>query len=100
MSERDTYPAGVPCWISNLQRDVPAARRFYEGIFGWTTAGPDGVPDHEADYAVGRLRGRDVAGIGALPESAGDMAPAWVTEVRVDDLERATERVVAAGGTV
>jgi uncharacterized protein len=100
MSERDHYPAGVPCWISNLQRDVPAARRFYERLLGWETAGPDGVPDDEATYAVGRLRGRDVAGIGTIPETAADMAAAWVTEVRVDDLEAVAERVAAAGGTV
>lgn len=100
MSERDEYPAGVPCWISNLQRDVPAARAFYEQLLGWATIGPDGVPDDEVIYAVGRLRGRDVAGIGRMPESAGDMAAAWLTEVSVEDLEAAVERFAAAGGTV
>jgi predicted enzyme related to lactoylglutathione lyase len=100
MSERDSYPAGVPCWISNLQRDVPAARDFYEQLLGWTTAGPDGVPREDATYAVGRIRGRDVAGIGTMPAEAGDLPATWVTEVRVDDLETTVERVAAAGGTV
>ena len=35
MSERDSYPAGVPCWVTNLQHDVPAARDFYGELFGW-----------------------------------------------------------------
>jgi predicted enzyme related to lactoylglutathione lyase len=98
MSERDHYPAGVPCWVSNLQNDVPTARAFYEQLFGWTTVGPEGVPDAEASYVVGRVRGRDVAGIGRLPDPA--QPPMWVTEIRVDDLQATAERVRAAGGTV
>jgi uncharacterized protein len=100
MSERDSYPAGVPCWVSNLGRDVVGARAFYEGLFGWETAGPDGVPDEEATYAVARLRGREVAGIGAMPEWDGEAPCAWVTEVRVESLETTVERVAGAGGTV
>lgn len=95
MSERDSYPAGVPCWVTNLQRDVPRATRFYEVLFGWETeSGPDDV----APYSLGRLRGRDVAGIGTLPEGAGE--PAWMTEIRTDDLEGTVARVREAGGTV
>ena len=63
MSERDTYPAGVPCWVTNLQHDVPTATDFYADLFGWEMeSGPDDV----APYAVGRLRGRDVAGGGGM----------------------------------
>ena len=61
MSERDSYPAGVPCWVTNLQCDVPVARTFYEGLFGWET---EGGPDDADPYAIGRLNGREVAGIG------------------------------------
>jgi uncharacterized protein len=94
MSERDDYPAGVPCWVTNLQHDVPAAAAFYAELFGWETVrGPDDV----AAYTVGRLRGRDVAGIGSVPEGAD---PGWVTEVRTDDLEASLAAVRAAGGTV
>ncbi|MGC4110601.1 MAG: VOC family protein [Nocardioides sp.] len=94
MSERDTYPAGVPCWVTNLQHDVPAATTFYEALFGWETEqGPDDV----APYSVGRIRGRDVAGIGTLPDGA---EPGWVTEVRTDDLEASVAAVREAGGTV
>ena len=66
MSQRDTYPAGVPCWVTNLQHDVPAARDFYGTLFGWEMeSGPGDV----APYATGRLRGRDVAAIGTMPVS-------------------------------
>jgi uncharacterized protein len=95
MSERNSYPAGVPCWVTNLQHDVPAARAFYEGLFGWEMeAGPADV----APYALGRLRGRDVAAIGTVPGS--DMRPAWVTEVRTDDLAATVAAVRKAGGEV
>lgn len=40
MSERDEYPAGVPCWVETLQPDAQAARDFYGALFGWEFAGP------------------------------------------------------------
>jgi predicted enzyme related to lactoylglutathione lyase len=95
MSERDSYPAGVPCWVTNLQHDVPGARDFYGGLFGWQMeSGPDDV----APYALARLRGRDVAAIGTMP--GPDVAPAWVTEVRTDDLAATVVAVREAGGEV
>src|SRR5689334_17563478 len=95
MSERHSYPAGVPCWVTNLQHDVPAARDFYAELFGWEMeTGPDDV----APYALGRLRGRDIAAIGTLP--GPDTPPAWVTEVRTDDLAATVAAVRGAGGQV
>jgi predicted enzyme related to lactoylglutathione lyase len=95
MSERDTYPAGVPCWVTNLQHDVPAASAFYEELFGWEMeTGPEGV----APYSLGRLRGRDVAAIGTMP--GPDTRPAWVMEVRTDDLAATVAAVREAGGEV
>lgn len=95
MSKRDSYPAGVPCWVTNLQRDVPAAATFYEEVFGWELeAGPADV----APYALARKQGRDVAAIGTLPEDAS--GPGWVTEIRVDDLAATVAAVRDAGGQV
>jgi uncharacterized protein len=51
-----------------------------------------------APYALGRLRGRDVAAIGTMP--VPDARPAWVMEVRVDDLEATVAKVREAGGSV
>jgi hypothetical protein len=95
MSERDSYPAGVPCWVTNLQHDVPAASDFYAELFGWDM---EGGPDDVAPYALGRLRGRDVAGIGTMPTP--DAPPAWVMEIRVDDLPATVTKVREAGGVV
>ncbi len=44
---------------------------------------------------LGRLRGRDVAAIGTMP--VPDATPAWVTEVRTDDLEATVGRGAERG---
>jgi uncharacterized protein len=95
MSERSSYPAGVPCWVTNLQHDVPTARDFYAELFGWDMeSGPGDV----APYALARLRGRDVAGIGTMP--VAESAPTWMMEVRTDDLATTVSAIRAAGGAV
>jgi predicted enzyme related to lactoylglutathione lyase len=80
MSERTEYPPGAHCWVDTLQPDPEAALEFYGPLFGWEFAGPGPGP-----YYVARLDGRDVAGIGALPEGA----PFWATYIRVESAEAA-----------
>jgi uncharacterized protein len=92
MSERDTYPAGVPCWVETLQHQPRIAQDFYAQLFGWQIVGEDA-------YAVARLRGRDVAGIGAMPDGS-DVAQAWITHIRVDSADDAAAAAGVAGGTV
>ena len=99
MSERDQYPAGVPCWVETLQPDVQAAMDFYGPLFGWDFAGPGLMPgDPPGKYFVARLRGRDVAGIGSSPEGSG--ATSWITHVRVDNVDQTAARTRSAGGEV
>jgi predicted enzyme related to lactoylglutathione lyase len=99
MSERDQYPAGVPCWVETLQPDVQAAMDFYGPLFGWEFAGPWLMPgDPPGQYFVARLRGRDVAGFGSSPE--GSQATQWVTHVRVNNVDEAAARTLSAGGDV
>ncbi len=99
MSRRDSYPAGVPCFVDVLTTEIEPARRFYAGIFGWEFAGPGAMPtDPPGEYFVARVRGADVAGLGTLP---GPQTPAaWNTHVAADDIELLTTRAVNAGGSV
>jgi predicted enzyme related to lactoylglutathione lyase len=99
MSERDGFPDGVPCWVECLTPDPVATGRFYAAVFGWKLDGPGPMPGREPAYWVARLRGRDVAGVAPLPPD-GEVSPAWMTQVAVDDADAAAERVRAAGGTV
>ena len=89
MSERDSYPAGVPCWVDNLVGDPARAMDFYRELLGWEFGGPG-----PGDYYVATVRGRDVAGLGQAPPG---VSPGWNTYVSVasaDDTARAADRVV------
>src|SRR3954447_5698509 len=90
MSERDDYPAGVPCWVDTLQPDVGAALEFYGPLFGWEFDGPGPLPGGmPGQYFVACSGGREVAGIGTLPGGSEGTATiaAWNTYVRVDSVE-------------
>jgi uncharacterized protein len=117
MNERDQYPAGVPCWVETLQPDPQAALDFYGPLFGWEFAGPGPMPgDPPGQYYVAQSGGRDVAGIGSLPEwdppaqpstrpptdppTHAAPAPAWTTHVRVDSADEAAARAPGVGGSV
>ena len=100
MSERETYPAGVPCWVDTLGPNPGRLTKFYGAIFGWDFAGPGTMPGDGSpgEYHVARLRGRDVAGIGSLPAGATPGPPGWNTYVRVESADRAAADARAAGG--
>jgi predicted enzyme related to lactoylglutathione lyase len=101
MSERDQYPAGVPCWVETLQPDPRAAIDFYGSLFGWEFSGPGQTPgDPAGEYFVARVRGRDVAGIGSMPSAGGPATPMWSTQIRVASADAAASAVERAGGRV
>jgi hypothetical protein len=92
MSERDDYPAGVPCWVDLLAPDVAAATSFYRELLGWEFDGPG-----PGDYYEARLRGRHVAGVGAQPSGVPTV---WNTYVSVASAEDAARAAADAGGRV
>jgi predicted enzyme related to lactoylglutathione lyase len=101
MSERADYPAGVPCWVETVQPDPRAALDFYGTLFGWEFAGPGPMPDDlPGEYYVAQLDGRDVAGIGSLPDLGVPPTPSWNTYIRVDSADDATDRAQAAGASL
>src|ERR1700729_1148035 len=87
MSDRDQYPAGVPCFVDTLVPDVEASKRFYCAVFGWEFTGPGAMPDDPSgEYFVARLRGRDVAAVGTRPADSGsgeEGSSGWNTYVAV-----------------
>ena len=99
MSERDTYPTGVPCWVDIAHPDPEAAKRFYGGLFGWEFTGPGEMPGG-GQYFVARLRGRDVAGVSSRPTEDASSHPAWATYVAVDSTDETVSRAKNAGGSV
>ena len=87
MSERDGYEHGVPSWIAGAHSDPEQAAGFYTELMGWEAAAA-------GESIRFRLRGRDVAGMGAGEDAA------WRTQVQVDSVDEAAGRAKAAGGSV
>ena len=87
MPER-TYPEGVTSWVDVDVPDLEAAQAFYAGLFGWS------FDQVSPDYAMARMDGQDVAGVGR------GTAPAWNTYVAVDAADAVAARVREHGGTV
>ena len=94
MSERDDYPAGVPCWVDTLVPDPDRAVAFYTDLFGWEAE--DRATPGSDPYYVCTLRGRDVAAIGTQPDK--DLPPGWNTYVRVADVDASVAAARDAGG--
>ena len=88
---------GSVWWMEVLSNAPDVARAFYATVLQWQfTAKP--LPPHPS-YLVGR-RG-DIQAGGILPIGAGwNTAPRWQLLFRVDDLDRSTAQVAAAGGSV
>jgi uncharacterized protein len=89
VSERDSYPPGVPCWVDNLVPDPAKAMAFYGELFGWEFDGPG-----PGDYYVAKVRGRDVAGIASAPPGVSAGWNTYVSVASADDTARAAGRVI------
>jgi predicted enzyme related to lactoylglutathione lyase len=93
MSDREGFPVGVPCWVTNLQPDPDGAARFYGDLFGWSYVDGGG-------FHVARMRERDVAAVAPQPSGMDPSQAAWITTVRTDSADEAARRAVEAGGSV
>src|SRR6266849_27329 len=62
MAETKTAVTNVPIWLDLSSSDPAGSRQFYGKLFGWQV---DVNPDPQyGGYALGKLGGKDVAGIG------------------------------------
>jgi uncharacterized protein len=98
MPERDGYIPGVPCWADTSQPDPEAAVGFYRGLFGWEFADVM-PPDSPGKYFIARVRGRDVAAVGSIPEGAPPQAM-WNSYIWVASADETASKVREAGGQV
>jgi hypothetical protein len=96
--ERDGYIPGVPCAVDTSQPDPEAAVGFYGGLFGWEFEDVM-PPESERKYFIARLRGRDVAAVGSIPEG-GPQTAMWNTYFWVDSADETASKVRDAGGGV
>jgi uncharacterized protein len=91
--------AGHFCWFDLAATDAESAKSFYSELFGWTS--------HEQAANGGsftrlQLSNEDIGSVYQLKKALLDtgMPSHWTPYVRVDDVEEATRRAEALGGTV
>jgi uncharacterized protein len=95
MPERSEYAPGTPAWVDLGTPDLPAAKTFYSGLFGW---GLQDMGPEAGGYTIATVRGKQVAGVGPL--MAEGQPTAWTTYVYIDDADATAKEIEAAGGTV
>ena len=92
----DPDHVGHGAWHELHAADGPKATDFYSAEFGWRKSramdmGPMGI------YQLIGISGHDLGGIMTDPRFP---RPAWLVYFRVDGIESAAQRIVAAGGQV
>ena len=100
MSHIDFHPPGSFCWIELGTTDQPAAKSFYQALFGWTPADMPIGP--EVFYTIFRLEGRDAAAAYTLrpDQRAHGVPPNWMLYMAVGSADDAAKRAAELGGTV
>jgi predicted enzyme related to lactoylglutathione lyase len=81
-------------WADLVTDDVPAASKFYAGLFGWTFQDYGG-------YLIAANDDRPLCGMFQRPRPADPSAkPRWLGYISVASVEKATKAVTKAGGKV
>lgn len=98
LSETPLY--GKFVWHDLVTDDIPAAKAFYGGLFGWSyedTSGPGGN-----DYVL--IRGADGAYVGGMVQlddpHTGEDYSRWLGFISVPDVDQAAAAVQSGGGEV
>lgn len=97
MSKIDRHIPGTPSWGDLMTPDPEGARKFYGGLFGWTFAGGDDAS--MGFYAQCQIDGRNVAGMGKMPEGS-PMPSAWSVYFDGVDADALAARIGENGGQV
>src|SRR3979490_2964807 len=96
MAETKTFVANAPVWVDLSSTDAAGSRDYYAKLFGWKV---ELAPEPDAGgYALAKLKGKDVAGIG--PVQSPDGPSAWMVYIGTHDAEKTAKDVEAAGGKV
>jgi predicted enzyme related to lactoylglutathione lyase len=85
---------GTFCWDELHTTDTEAAKKFYEGVFGWTGYLGEGEP-----YWHWRNAGKEIGGM--MPVQGGPgVPPHWLAYIAASDVDGATKKVETLGGQV
>lgn len=86
---------GKVIWSDLVTDDVPAARKFYSRLFGWTF-------QDVGSYAIAANDERPLCGMFQRPRPADrpEARPRWIAYISVASVDRAERAVTKAGGRV
>jgi len=95
MADAKTFVANAPAWLDLASKDAAGSRDFYSKLFGWKVEvqGPE-----SGGYALAKLAGKDVAGIG--PAQDPNAPTAWSLYIGTRDAAATAKKVEEAGGKV
>jgi uncharacterized protein len=94
-SQNDTMAEGVFVWDELATTDADAAQRFYEAVFGWTTAD---MGEEYGGYRIFNVGETGIAGLMAVPDPS--IPPHWQPYVAVEDPDATSAKAVELGGKV
>jgi predicted enzyme related to lactoylglutathione lyase len=85
-------------WYELMTNDLKAAEAFYTKVVGWSSETWPG----EFPYVIMKAGDTAAAGLMTIPEEAAKMGqpPAWVGYIHTADVDKTTQAVRKAGGTV
>lgn len=100
MSVTATHAPGTFCWADMGTPDAEASKRFYTGLFGWTSE--DGPIGDGAFYTMFQMEGRSVCAVYQQDEQLrdGGVPPSWLSYVSVESADLTAAKVRELGGTV
>ncbi len=87
---------GAYTWGEHMSRDFEGAKAFYAAVFGYEFGDMSG---DGFSYATLLIDGKEVGGIGGLPDAAADQ-PHWTVYFAAADTDQSVTAVTAAGGQV
>lgn len=88
---------GAFTWHELYTKDIPAAKKFYSELLGWTIEASEQMAGYNL---ITNGNGRMNGGVMELTPEMGEMPPHWATYFNVDDLDAKVAKVEASGGTV
>jgi uncharacterized protein len=96
MADAKTFVVNAPAWIDLSTKDPAAARDYYSKLFGWK-AEPEKDPE-AGGYAIARLDGKDVAGIGGQQDP--NAPSAWMVYIGTSNADATAKKIEAEGGKI
>jgi uncharacterized protein len=94
--QRDSAPAGAPCWVELFTSDTDKSRAFYEGLFGWTA---EEAGEEYGGYINFSRGGSRIAGCMKNDGQSG-MPDLWSVYLASSDAKATVDAAAANGGEV